>query len=157
LNRFRLEEPDTSKSIDFVFGYTVITKDRNSIFTEVNEIVSCFDNFKLYVHDKVNGTSNFLSRELYLEQVAKAKYTLIIPPYDKESVSIYRILESIELDCLPLFHKDVNYKLIEESFNVDLSKLILKDNSFIPFTEEERCDIIKQLKTKMLVFEKGFV
>lgn len=157
LNQFRMEEVDLTKSIDFVFGYTVITKDRDSMFDEVKSIVSNFKNYNLYVHDKVNGTSNFLSRELYLEKIAKARYTLIIPPYDKESVSIYRILESIELDCLPLFHKDVNYKLIEDSFGVDLSRLILKDNSFEPFTEAERCDIITHLKQKMLVVEKGFV
>lgn len=157
-NKNKMEfESEVEKSIDFVFGYTIITKDRLYLIDDVKNLCDNFKDSQTFIHNKIGGESNFVERSVYLDLIAKARYTLIIPTYDPHSISIYRIIESLELDCLPLFHKAVNMEPIIKSFGEIDERLILKDNSFKPFTEDERCDIITSMKSQFCEFRKGFV
>lgn len=146
----------SSKIYEFTFGYTCITKDRLWVKEDVDSIIKNFDKINLFVHDKINDNSNFIDRDKYLELIAESKYTLIIPAYDVHAVSIYRIIESVNLGCIPLFHKNVNISELESDFGKLPDGIILKDNSFEPFTEEVRCDIIKRLREMFVPYRKGF-
>lgn len=155
-NIFNMEELDSNKKdIDFTFGYTCVTKERKWVSDEIEQICSMFDTYKLFAKDKIKGIDTSIPRKKYLEYIARSKYTLIIPAYDVTSMSIYRIIESLELNCLPLFHANCNIELIEKSFDVNLSNLIINDE-YKPLTDDERYDIIKQLKNKICNYEKGF-
>lgn len=142
---------DMNKPLDLVFGYTVLTDSRKGVGEYVDSIREkfghLFDKTEFYVKDKFSKIDTSLNREEYLSKIQLAKYTLIIPPYDESAISILRVVESLACGCLPLFQEGMNVKLLEESFDVSLSRLILND-SFIPLTEAERCDIIDILRAK---------
>lgn len=162
LQYFNRTKPDlltsADKTIDFVFGFTIITEDRLWLKDVADAVAKNFNTSKIFVHDKLTGESNFLDRDIYLGLIEKAKYTLIIPAYDQSAVSIYRIVESLELGCIPLFHHKVNVAHLEKSFGKIDPRLILpEDNSFTPFTNFERCDIIDSMKSKFCEFTVGFV
>lgn len=144
---------DTSKDLDFVFGFTVITKERLAQLEKFKAISDKFENSKLFIHNKIGGESTFIPRTQYLDFIRRSKYTLIIPPYDVKSISIFRILEAINLDCIPLIHSDCNVADLEKSFDIDLSEIIV-DSDWKPFTEQRRNDIIAKLKEKFK-YRKG--
>lgn len=147
------EEPE--KTIDFTFGYTVITKDRTSLDDTLDIVCKKFDTKKLFVHNKLTGVSTFVNREKYLDTISRSKYTLIVRPYDPDAVSIYRIQESLRHDCLPLVMPDVKISLIENSFDVDFSKLIFTDDYMLP-SDNQRLELLDYLKSKLLAYRKGF-
>jgi hypothetical protein len=83
---------------------------------------------------------------------------MCIQPYDPLTFSIYRMQESLHLDCLPLIHNTCNIEHIIDDFDLDknvIEKLLVGDE-FQPFSEAERCDIIDYLKPKLTTFSKGF-
>lgn len=144
---------DTEKKVDFVFGYTIKIKAREWVRDEVERIASLFDSKEIYVDDKFKKINTSVSRNDYLYKVARAKYTLIIPSYCPRSMSNYRVVESLWYECLPLFHEKCNIKLLEDSFGVDLSRLVVTED-WKPFTDSERIDTVNYLKSKFCVTER---
>ena len=142
--------------MDFVFGFTVITKERLEQLQKFQKIADMFENSKVFIHNKMEGDSTFIPRERYLDFIERSKYTLVIPPYDTKSISIFRILEAIQLDCIPLIHPDCYVKDLEESYDIDFREIgIIVDDDWKPFTFNERRDIIDYLKFKVLTYRKG--
>lgn len=145
-----------AKDIDFTVGYTIITRDRSNAAGYVSDIANKFANTKLFVHDKLSGTSNFVSRPEYLNWIARSKYTAVIPPYDTSSISIFRIIESLQHDCIPLIHPQCQVTELEQSFNTNLSNIVCTPD-WQPFTDTEYSTVLEHLKLVFLQFEHGFV
>lgn len=144
------------KDIDFTVGYTIITPDRDSAPTYVADIANRFTSTALFVHDKLSGTSNFVPRTEYLQWIGRSKYTAIIPPYDKSSISIYRMIESLQHDCIPLIHPECNIVELEQSFNINLSNIVCTPD-WQPFTDAEYNTVLGHLKSVFLEFKHGFI
>ena len=144
---------EVEKLYDLTFGYTVFPNGgRKNHINYVDEIKNNFEKNNIYCKNSITGQSNSIDRELYLQKIAESKYTLIIPSYDNNCFSLYRFLEAIHNDCLPLIHEDCPIDEINTQYNVDLS--ILKRRT--SFSEIERKSILADLKNKMLVVKYLF-
>jgi hypothetical protein len=154
-NQANPQEP-VEKDYDFIFGFSIITKDRLPQLEKVNKITSMFQNKKLFNINKFTGEYNFIPRLDYLNYIKRAKYTLIVPAYDAECMSILRIVESLNLDCLPLIEESCVLGELEKSYDVDMSHLVV-DSNFKIFSEEERIRLLRYYKSKFCKFEKSFI
>jgi hypothetical protein len=144
----------TDKIYDLTFGYTVFQYGNRPTYIDYVDKITCrFDNVNLYVKNAISGHDTSIPRDVYLNKISESRYTLIIPSYDNSCFSLYRFIESIHLDCLPLIHQDCNIDDVQRSFDVDLS--ILK--TAIPFSEDNRLKLLEYFKSKFLVFEKNFI
>lgn len=145
---------DDSESHDLTFGYTIFDYGNRPSFVEyVNTMASKFDKVNLFVKNAITGEDTSIDRFSYLDLISKSKYTLILPSYDNSCFSLYRFIESIHHDCLPLIHPDCSIEQVEQSFNVNLSDLKRTE----PLQEEQRVEKLKYLKDKLLVIEKEFI
>jgi len=118
-------------------------------------------NVKLFVRHKRLEIDTFINRDDYLDAISKSRYTLLIPPYDLKHFSIYRFVESINNDCLPLITSDVYIDDFVKSFGIDLeiiNKLIVEystiGNKVNEFSESERVELLEYFKTKCLTYER---
>lgn len=128
--KFRAEE----KKYNFVFGYAVLDEDRrrNMIDTGLNQLMNELevdDTNQIFVQDQFLNINNFLDFSDYAKYLSRARYTLIIPSCDINHISIYRIVESIALNVVPLFTRDNNFSILKENNIMKdyLSELIIKD------------------------------
>ena len=147
--------PHSTKSTDFVFGFTAMKNSgRRSYVYELDEIANRFSSHKIFVRDEVsdNPKNTLIPVAEYMEQVKGAKYTYILPAYDRACFSIFRLIESIQYDCLPLIHQDCDRSEVEQSFDVDLSPLVRSE----PMSDADRTEMLDYLKSKMLRVERGF-
>lgn len=161
-NYYLLNKPKTTenlvddwsgKEFDFTMGWTVFPNGNRSKFSEkITEIAEQFTKVNLFTKDKVKNIDNSIPIPEYLKLIEKSKYTYILPSYDNSCFSLYRFIESIDLDCLPLLHPDCNVEDVQKSFDVDLMPLFTNT----PFKEERRTELLKYYKEKFLVFEKSF-
>lgn len=140
------------KTLDFVFGMTVMEADRMSYYEYADLFSKKFQRNFFVANNKFNNINTFVDRDKYLNFISASKYTLILPAYDTNSFSIYRLIESLSNDCLPFIHQDCIIDDVEKSFNVDLS--MLKTDKI--FSESQRLEILEYLKSKILVVEKLF-
>lgn len=142
------------KIYDFTFGYTVYANGNRAVYAKyVEEIAKNFKVTNLYVKNTITGVSNVIDRETYMNKISQSKYTFILPSYDNECFSMYRFIESIDADCLPLIHKDVFVDDAELSFNVDLNQL----KTDVIFSDEKRIELLNYYKNIFLVFKEGFI
>lgn len=149
-------ETDLSQKIyDFTFGYTIITKNRAEAQDSYDNIFSKFKKTNIFAHNKLEKTSNFVDRDTYLRYIKHSKYTLVIPPYDKKSISVFRIIESIKNNCIPLIHPDCTISDIEKSYDVSFNDLII-DDSWEVFSDSKYAKVLEYLKDKFLPFRIGF-
>lgn len=140
------------KEIDFVFGYNVLQNSgREKYVDELEDFRRNFDTSAIYVKNYQNGDDYTISKEKYLGLIERSKYTYMLPAYDKNCFSIYRFIESINLNCLPLIHPDCKVEDVEKSFDIELSDL-----KNFKITESNRLEKIEYLKEKMLTFERDF-
>jgi hypothetical protein len=145
----------TEKTIDFVFGGTFTTKKRKHLSESYQETASKFGVSRIYVKDRFSETDTTISKEKYLAELKKSRFTLAIPSYDVTCMSIYRIQEALHNDCLPLIHPLCQTKELEDSFNTDLKPLIFNsDSSIIP--EYDRLQLLEHYKKVFLKPERFF-
>lgn len=148
-----LIEMQYDKDVDFTFGMTIFQDFRKKYYDDVKEIQKKFKTTNLYVLNKITGENTFLDRADYLKQIARSKFTMILPAYDSNCFSIYRLLESLNNDCLPLIHDDCYIEEINKSYNTDLSVLMVKE----PFSEKDRMELLNMFKNVFLKVERKFV
>jgi len=133
------------KVFDFVFGLTVLkNSDRCKFLDDVYGVASMFGSSKIFIRNDFTGENTFVDKEIYLDFISKSRYTYILPAYDQELFSIYRLIESINLDCLPLIHSAANTDGVSESFGFDLS--ILKNIGLCNLDERHRVTLLGKLK-----------
>ena len=141
----------TDKPIDFSFGYTVLKNSERTDYSEyINNLAKKFNKSKIYCKNEIIGEDTLLDKDSYMNVISLAKYTAILPAYDSTCFSVYRIIESLHYNCLPLIHKDVNIEEIEKSFDVDLS-YVVTDEPLCPY---DRTEVLYYLKDKFLKFKK---
>ena len=145
---------EKQKEKDFVFGFTIFSKcERDKRLDSILSIVNNFENRAFYIRNEKTGENTFLKTDDYFDEIRKSKYTLVIPPYDESCFSIYRFIESLGMDCLPLIHPDCKTSDVEKSFGVGLEAL--KRNT--PFeTEKEYFEVLRYYQEKFLVFKESF-
>ena len=154
---------DKTKDIDLCFGFTVLTEHR---YKQYDDVMAGLDanpdlNAKLFVRHKKLDIDDFVDRNTYLDHIERARYTLMIPPYDLKHFSIYRFVESIYNDCLPLITSDVHTDDFVKSFGIspEIINKITVDYGTIgakisELTEDERIEILEYFKRICLVNEK---
>lgn len=143
---------EIEKKFDLTFGYTVFPNgNRPSYVDWVNRSSEKFERVNLYTINKITGLDTSIPRENYLNKIQESRFTFIIPSYDKMCFSLYRFIESIHHDCLPLIHPDCYTDEVEQSFGI--SFLPLKGD--IP-TEKERVELLSYYKEKLLTCSKLF-
>lgn len=109
--RRQREMTSDEKSLDFVFGYTMLKgSGRQKHRQDVEEFARRFakGRRKLFIRHDERGLNTLVSKSEYLKLLSKARFTLILPAYDKAQFSIYRLLEALRVDCLPVLHPDVD-------------------------------------------------
>jgi hypothetical protein len=146
-------EEQTEKDIDITFGMTIFQNFRQKYEQDAKTILNKFDKVNFYVLNKVTGENTFVDRAEYLKQIARSKYTIILPAYDSTCFSIFRLLESLHNDCLPLIHEDCYLTDINKSYNTDLNELVTDK----PFSENERVRLLNKFKKIFLTVENKFI
>ncbi len=148
-SKFEDHEPTNQpKELDFVFGYTAgWGSDRGKYQTYINRLEKKFENTRMF--KKTDEEDNTVDSDTYLWFISRSKYTLILPAYDTKCFSIYRLIESLQYNCLPLIHPDCQTADVEESYDVDLSPIV---GNKIP-SEKRRRELLEYLKSKILSVE----
>ena len=149
-SKFEDQEPSNQpKELDFVFGYTAgWGSDRGKYQTFINRLSNKFENTSLF--KKTDTEDNTVNSDTYLWFISRSKYTLILPAYDTKCFSIYRLIESLQYNCLPLIHPDCHIEDVEKSYDVDLSPIV---GDQIP-SEKRRKELVEYLKFKFLTVTK---
>ena len=145
-----MSDTDTTKKYDMVFFCSCLTKDREFIL-EYKDVLESVPNSKIQIN--TNKVKPMGQREYY-ELVAKSKYSMCIPAYDKTAFSMYRFVEALAVDCLCFIHKDCCLDDIKETFPdiyAIMKKYLVYDfdgiiSNISKLTDKERNDIIKDIK-----------
>jgi len=147
---------ETDKTIDFTFGYTVLKNSGRDHYPQtIDQVSNQFASSKVFVKNEYTGENTHVSGDVYLNHIKASRYTYMLPSYNAHCFSIYRFLESIHHDCLPLIHSDCNITDVAASYGVEAIFKILQNGS-VP-SESDRLSILNTLKEKMLGFDKSFV
>lgn len=145
----------TFDTYDFVFGYSYMTKEREATHNTIQELYNSIDDKYdklLFVKNKIEDHNSFLSREEYMRYIQASRFTLIMPAYEKDCFSIYRLLESVYHDCVPLIHESCNIKDVSESYGFNLERLIVnKDsiNTLLGMPDSEHEALLMYLKEQL--------
>jgi hypothetical protein len=99
---------DIIKKIDFVFGYTILTKDRMYLENIVKNIK--IFNKEIYVKNKYTKEDNYINYNEYYNKLKEAKFTLVVPSYDINEFSSIRFFEALGLDCIPLILENCKWR-----------------------------------------------
>jgi len=137
---------------DFVFGYSYITKERKLTHDTIQEIYNSLDSKYeklLFVKNKIDEINTFIPRNEYLRYIHNSDFTLIMPAYEKDCFSIYRLLESVHHDCIPLIHESCFVKDVEDSYDIDLSPYIISNTNINDAMSMNRDAGLKYLKDKL--------
>lgn len=143
-----------AKEYDLVFGYTSVKKQRQKYFELVNNFVERNGNLnnKIFVYDKFKDIDTFVERPTYVDYISKARFTCILPAYCQNTFSIFRFVEALSMDCLPLVANDCYIKDVIETFslNKDIINDIMIDfkTDKIKMSETERLELLSYLKTR---------
>jgi hypothetical protein len=91
----------------------------------------------------------------YTDIISRARFTMILPAYDRKSYAIDRLITALSLDCLPLIHGDSNNEVVESSYNVCLKPITINSSDDVNrFTESVRKELLEYYKSKFLIVEK---
>jgi hypothetical protein len=144
---------EADKLYDFTFGYTVLQSSERAKYIEwVNQMYGQFDKANLFVKSDCDQEDTSVSRSIYLNKIEQSRFTLMLPSYDESCFSVYRFLESLDKNCLPIIHKSCILSDIEKSYGADLSYLVVDQ----PMSETRRLELLDYYKSKFMVFEMGY-
>lgn len=159
----KLFEPD--KELDFIFGFSVITHERISVYERFVAGVNVEGTRnQIFIKNKFKDIDSFIDRDAYLDIIEKSRFTLQVPSYDKNHFSTARLVESLHRDCLPFISNDTVVDEWAKSFNIgqDLLDELIVDYSEIQqkieeTSEKKRLELLNTMKEKILVYEKGLL
>lgn len=141
------------KNIDFTFGYTILDDSKRKHYPAyIQEVARNFKEVHIHLKNEFTGENTLIPGNDYLQKIKRTKYTYMLPSYNIHCFSIYRFIESISNDCLPLIHPDCNIQDVSKSFDVDFSVLMRNK----PFSENDRIEVLQQFKDKVLPFVENF-
>jgi len=149
LNYYKKNSQSHQKTIDFVFGYTILTEDRVNNMYEILVDKLKSKNIRLFLRDKYNDIDTFIKKDDYLNLVKESKFTLIIPAYDTKTFSAFRYIESIYSDCLPLI-LDTNYlEEVRESLYIPDDIIVNLNNIEEKINQLDYKKILKEIKKNL--------
>lgn len=148
-----LFDEESDKKYDFTFGYSMMPKSGREHYSDYITLVSQqFKSSNLYVKNSLTGEDTTLERDAYLSKIKQSRFTFMLPSYDNHCFSVYRFVEAIHNDCLPLIHPDCNLTDIMATFDIDLAPLVVTTAP----SESNRVELLETLKDKVLPFKVGF-
>lgn len=148
-----LFQEEQDKIYDFTFGYSMMERSGREGFVEyINSLACQFKTANVYVKNALTGEDTTLDRDAYLTKLKQSRFTFMLPSYDNHCFSIYRFIEAIHNDCLPLIHPSCNIVDISRSYGIDLAPLTVANI----MSEAQRLDILESLKKSVLPFKEGF-
>lgn len=167
LQHFLLTQPVKmvvpDKDITLTFGMTVLTDSRSKPYESAMKALETVDSKVLYIRHKELEIDTFVDRDTYLNKIERSYYTFIIPPYDPVQFSVYRFVESIYYNCLPLIASDCNLIDFIQSFNLDLeivNEVVVSydqlGDKIKNFSETRREELLEYFKEKVLVYERKY-
>lgn len=137
------------KIFEFTFGYTVLkNSNRKKYIEDVDLISKMFQNYNIFIRNDFNEINTLINQDEYVEKLKQSKFTFMLPSYDETCFSIYRFIDAIYSDCLPIIHKDCNIKEVEKSYDINLNQIVYNEN--IDFFNKNRVDLIDYYKRKCL-------
>lgn len=144
----------SKRKYDFLFYCGAQTEDRHYIVEKKSELES-IPNSDVKIIMKENNKEKVSQREYY-NLLKQARFTLVIPSYDKTTFSIVRFLEAVANGCLPLVWKDCCLEEVKNTYKSlydIISRFLLVD---------DLCDIERKMnelgeegrrKAIMLIFK----
>lgn len=142
-------EDYSNKTEDFTFGYTVLKESgREHYPADIKNVAAQFNRPNVFGKNEYTGENTHIDGDKYLDLIKRSRFTYMLPSYNKHCFSVYRFLESIYYDCVPLIHSDCNIDDIGKSFCI-LEELKILQSGIIP-TEPQRLALMGQLKLAML-------
>lgn len=165
LQHYLLTQPpkffELDKDITFTFGMTVLTEVREAQYENAMKSIASIPSKAVYVRHKYLEIDTFVERDKYLEKIERSKFTFIVPAYDKMQFSIYRFIESVYYNCLPLLASDCHLADFISSFDLDtkiVDEIIVDydelDTKIKSITEARRLELIAYFKDKVLVYDR---
>jgi hypothetical protein len=160
INNFKRIYPNSDiKDLQFVFGMSSMNHEyRKKLLYHLKEIINNTDELFYYAikdtKNKINE-DKLLPRAEYNKLVERAKYSLIIPAYDKGAFSITRLCDIVYTGCCPLFEENCAFNILEEDFGIEYEKLkpfivdiLGKDKIEYP-SDEQRDEFVEYLYEKL--------
>lgn len=150
-NMLFYEPPE--KTIEYTFGLTVVTSHRQAIYDKLVEAGVP----PTYVKHKWKKVNTEVPRHIYMDQIERSKFTMIIPAGNPDTFSIYRFIESLQHNCLPLITADCCVEDVEKSFNIDLSPIVVEYSDLKEkMSTLPREELLEKYKAVFLPFERTF-
>lgn len=155
----------TDKTIDFTFGFSVITKEREKVYENFVQGVDIKNNKnQIFIRNKFENIDTFIDRDPYLNIIEQSRFTLQVPSYDDQHFSTARFVESLHRDCLPFISSDTVTNEFAPSFGIEselLAELVV-DYSEIQdkienTSETKRLELLNTLQQKVLNYERGLL
>jgi hypothetical protein len=143
-----LFEEENDKIYDFTFGYTILKNSGRAHYPAyIDTIAAQFDRSNVYCkNEEVDPVINtHIPGNEYLEKIKRSRFTFMLPSYNAHCFSNYRFVESIYNDCLPLIHPNCNLTDISQSFNIDLTPLVVTTAP----SESDRLALLETYKNAM--------
>ena len=113
-NEKLFKQSKVEKKIVFTCYMISISNEREWI-KNFEKMFEGVENIDVRIMTKENKRKPITQKECY-EKLMNSKYTMIIPPYDKNSFSIIRFFESVQLNCLPFVYKKCNLNEVYNTF-----------------------------------------
>ena len=117
------------KNIDLFFIGSIMTKDRYFLYDVYDEMKN-IKGMRFEICDRDVYKANRIKQNEYYDFLSKARYTIIIKPYEHDSFSIIRFFEAISNNCIPLILNDVCLNEVKNTFP-DIYDIIIKYDIFV--------------------------
>ena len=142
------KKEDREKKYDFCFGYTVLeNSNRQAYINDIKNIEEHFNNKIIFCKNNITGENTLIPQSQYAEKLKESNFTFMLPSYDETCFSVYRFIDAIYNDCLPIIHNKCRLDEFESSFNISIKELVFKDN--IEFFIKNRISLLEYYKQKI--------
>lgn len=149
LEKYKKNRIHQDKDIDFTFGYTILTEDRkNNIHEEIQKQLES-KTIQLFLRDKYNDIDTFVKKDVYLDYIARSRFTLIIPAYNDKTFSAFRYIESIYNDCIPIILDTNNISEAKESLYIPDYLLTSIEDICTKIDQLDFDEVLRDLKDNM--------
>ena len=109
-----IEVCNDDRKYNVVFGCGAQTKDREWILKIKNRLES-IPKSKIAILTKENANEGIPQKD-YVESLREARFTFVIPSYDRTTFSIVRFLEAIKQGCIPLVFSNCCLLEVKDTF-----------------------------------------
>lgn len=127
---FDMQDLSENKENFMVFGYTYYELPKDRIKDKRKYDILYYEYLKEVFKDKKSvicfksyNFQDYMKEDEYNKNIAKSLYTIIIPSYDINHFSIFRLVDSVKRKCLPIITSDCVIDMFTEEQQNTLRKL----------------------------------